>query len=357
MRWLLMIASTLLMACSGTQITHSCDSTDAFEIKCNIQQPEDLAVLPDNKGLLVAEFADVGENNGHFSHYIHANGSYRILFPTKGNNTTSEMESTDPVSADLNWGEKNCRPTATISPHGIHFSKRDETYQLLAINHGENEQVLMFEVVLEPEVNLINRGCVNFPESAFLNDVVALPGGGLAASTMLDKNHQIIGAIKGLSGRDTGFVWRWSATTGLAQLKNTQGAMPNGLEIDKSGEHLFINMYLNDKVVKYSLADEQPLASITIKGPDNSSWSDNGKLIISSHPGPLTEYILCVNLRKGSCGSSFDLVAVDVENMTSKILYQHKGGGPFGPATIAVQDKDLWYLGSFAGDRLAILKL
>jgi hypothetical protein len=66
----------------------------------------------------------------------------------------------------------------------------------------------------------------------------------------------------------------------------------------------------------------------------------------------------CFGLTEGSCGGGYDIIAVDPENPDQpETLYSHPGGGPFGPATVAVPYKGKLYAGSFSGDRMASIAI
>ena len=82
----------------------------------------------------------------------------------------------DNITAGKNsmlWGEAACAAPSVLSPHGIHLSERENTLQLLVVNHSATEQVLFYEVIASADTDtppiLEWRGCVEFPEHAVLN--------------------------------------------------------------------------------------------------------------------------------------------------------------------------------------------
>jgi hypothetical protein len=357
-----LLALVLLSACSSSEAVKTCLSKGDFIVHCGIALPEDLAVLPEAKGVLISELGALEKEPGRLSLFTTASASldssYRVLYELKQDEP--EGAKTEGLQAESslagNWGEPLCQPEALFSPHGIHLSQRGDSWQLLVVNHGDVEQVQFFEVQLQPEVSLQFRGCVNFPEPAYLNDVVALPDGGFAVTHMMAKDKVAWGQLKGMLGLDTGFVWRWSPQNGLRQIAHSEGGMPNGIESDATGEHLFINMYMSNRVDKLRLSDERVLASIEVSSPDNSSWSASGELVVASHTAGIQAMLDCFEVRTGSCGAAFDLLAIEPASMKQSTLYRHPGGGEFGAATIAVQHQGQWILGSFSGDRVAIMK-
>ena len=65
----------------------------------------------------------------------------------------------------------------------------------------------------------------------------------------------------------------------------------------------------------------------------------------------------CFGLTKGSCGSGYELIAVDTKSGLTEVIFRADKGGVFGPATVAVPYRGKLYAGSFSGDRLAEITL
>jgi hypothetical protein len=95
---------------------------------------------------------------------------------------------------------------------------------------------------------------------------------------------------------------------------------------------------------------------VKVANIDNSAWLDDGRLLLASHTSPLTMRP-CFGLTKGSCGSGYELVAVDTKSGVTEVIFGANKGGPFGPATVAVPYQGKLYAGSFSGDRLAEITL
>ncbi len=153
-------------------------------------------------------------------------------------------------------------------------------------------------------------------------------------------------------GRNTGFVWRWSPDRELSRVEGSVGSMPNGLAVGADGDSLFVNMYTGSEVRRVSLSQGTILDRVDVKHPDNSDWSSDGRLIVASHHTSMMEMMHCFDVTQGSCGGAFEIVAIAPDTLEKEVIFKHDGGGPFGPATIAVKSGDSWYLGSFSGDRL-----
>jgi hypothetical protein len=351
--WLCFITSASINIADADIIQH-CTNTTSLEIECGLVQIEDIAVIPNTNMMIFAEFGDIGKKSANIGIYDPIRQDYKTLF---------DEHSPTAILGD-NWGEKNCIWPQTISPHGIHYSERtlddgQNAQQLLVVNHGHREQILFFQLTQshQGKFDLQAKGCVTFPKLAKINDVVALDNGDFAATHMFHAKHELYNQLKAFMGYNTGFVYHWNRQTGLKQLKNSFGSLPNGIEANADKNLLFINMYFENTVKVYSLKKNQFIGSFHVEQPDNSSWSLNGELLVASHKTSFVEILDCFDLSKGSCGGAFDIIALNPNTGTQRTVYSNSGGEPFGPATIAVEfkhnDNTKLLMGSFSGDRIA----
>ena len=346
------IVVSLLAVVACSDIETACVPQGNVTPICGIQMPEDLVALPDAGGLLIAEYGDGGKLDGDLVWYQpDAAGTF---VPLVDSNTIAQG-----ADGQL-WGEADCPVPDKLSPHGIHLSQRAGALQLLVVNHSTREDVLFYEV--QPSSNpvtaptLVWRGCVAFPEEAVLNDVAALPDGGFAVTHMYARENQILAQFKSLLGLNKGHVWRWSPGSGIHIIANSAARMPNGIEVSADGKTIWVNNYIEQELRQYDVASEQRLATITIPNIDNSSWLADGRLVLASHTSPLT-MTPCFGLLEGSCGSPYQLIAVDTETGETETLFTAEGGGVFGPATVAIEYQGVLYAGSFSGDRIARITL
>src|SRR5215510_431131 len=109
---LLLLVSLGPIACGSTPAITSCEPIGHAAPLCGFQNPEDLALLPDGRHVVVSEYGDVGLRPGRISLLDLASGGHESLFaggPSAGPGT---------------WGDPHCEAPALCSPHGIHLSKR-----------------------------------------------------------------------------------------------------------------------------------------------------------------------------------------------------------------------------------------
>ena len=334
------------------RVEFSCDPDGEVIPICGVQMPEDLEAMPDGGGILISEYGDGGKLPGALTWFQPAQGStFTRLVDSR--NVTQD-------AGEQNWGQPDCAAPDLLSPHGIELSKRGDSLQLLVVNHSNREHVLFYEVLpsssKKTAPRLSWRGCVVFPEHAVLNDVVALPDGGFAVTHMYNRENHTLAQIKSSLGFNNGHVWRWSPGSGLHVMANTSARLPNGIEVAEDGKSIWVNNYLEQELRQYDITSEQLLATIKVPNIDNSAWLADGRLLLASHTSPLT-MSSCFGLTRGSCGSPYELVAVDTALGTTEVIFRTQKGGPFGPATVAIEYQGKLYAGSFSGDRLAQIPL
>lgn len=345
-----LLALALALAGCG-RIETSCATVGNVKPLCGVQMPEDIEVLPNEGGLLIAEYGHNGELTGDLVWYQPGPEATFVALVTNDNITTGAGEL---------WGSADCAVPDKLSPHGIHLSKRGATHQLLVVNHSSYEQVLFYEVKTSSDPQLPPalewRGCVTFPEYAVLNDVAAVAGAGFAVTHMYNRESQAMAQFKSLLGINKGHVWLWYPGKPATILPNSSARLPNGIEVADDGRSVWVNNYIDQQVKQHALPSGEVLAAIHVPNIDNSAWLPDGRLLQASHKSPMG-MMPCFGVTEGTCAAGYELIAVDTATGTSETLFSSSKGELFGPATVAVQYKGKLYAGSFSGDRLAEITL
>jgi hypothetical protein len=322
-----------------------CEPGAGITPDCRFQNPEDLALLPSGRGILVSQFGTMdGSAPGNIARYDSAEGRIDVLFPA------------GKVIDERAWGDPDCPPpdAVTFAPHGIDLDRRSSGEPvLLVVNHGSRESIEFFEVQeSDGATRLAWRGCALGPQDAYFNDVVASSDGGFWVTHMMPKSSQAVSTLLGLVlGRDTGFVYRWQPDVGFRKVSGSDGSMPNGIEKSADETHLFINMYFGGEVRKLDLATGEAVAVAKLASPDNSAWAEDGRLLVASHTDNITEFLRCGDLTEGSCGFAFEIVALDADDLSGFAWLAHRGA-PMGGVTVALQVGSELFLGTYAGDRI-----
>lgn len=347
------LAAAALAACSSPrEAITDCAAVDNARPVCGFQNPEDLALLPDARVLVVSQMGKLDEASpGGLVFFDPASDARTQAFPVPGS---------DASIAQAGWGDPACPgpPGEAFSPHGLDLAKRpDGTLALWVVNHGGRETIELFQVNDVAGAAAVEwRGCVPAPEGSMLNDVAGLPDGGFVATWFLAKAHPLRDSLLAMIGFSNGHVLEWQPGAGWKKVPNSDARLPNGIAASRDGETLFVNVYLGDEVRKLARRSGELLAKVEIPSPDNLNWTPDGKLLVASHNAPLNEVMACGELEHGQCPFHFAVVLLDPDDMRVASVYENSGP-PMGAGTSALQVGDELIIGTFAGDRLLRAKL
>ena len=334
---ILTLSSVGLMAEAAKPVEQpNCATVGNAQAICGFPAPEDIDVMPDGKHLLLSHFGGLeGE---------HPLPLYLFDTETLKAETIAYVKENAPKRWDDNGCESN--PGDVFAAHGIDISQRqDGPWQLLAVNHTR-ESVEMFEIVEQQgKPALAWRGCVVMPPQSQLNDVAALPGGGLLVSHMVELNGQDMMTAMTRTG-DTGNLWRWLPGKGVDKLPGSDTNLTNGVAVSKDGRHVFIAEGGEGFVTKIDYATGEELGKVKAF-PDNFSWAPDGKLLVTGISGPLPETCFTT----GPCLAPFKVQSIDPDTMKLTVLHEQVGP-PMGAGTVGVVVGDYLYAGSFVGNQL-----
>jgi hypothetical protein len=92
---------------------------------------------------------------------------------------------------------------------------------------------------------------------------------------------------------------------------------------------------------------------IAVEHPDNLTWARDGRLLVTGQNTRMADMLRCGEV-EGSCGVSFQVLAVDTETFEAELLLEH-AGAPMGAGTVALEVGPELVIGSFRGDRVVHL--
>lgn len=357
-RALPMLLALAGLACSEPvePITTCAPHGDAHPV-CGVQNPEDLALLPDASGVVVSEYGGMqAERAGRLSLLDAAGEERRVLFEGESGREGETAQAPGP------WGDPDCAgpPAPGFSPHGIDLARRaDGRLQLLVVTHGERESVELFEVLKGgDDWRLAWRGCALPPDGSWLNDVVALPGpeGGFLVSHMLPRRWgplQLLELLRAAAfGARSGHVLDWRPGEGFATVPGSEVAFANGVEISADGATLFVNATLGDEVVRVDRESGTVTGRVAVPAPDNLTWAADGRLLVASLRGEWETLLACGEIERGVCPLPYAIVAVDPESLATEVIHESGPDTPMGAGTVGLQVGEALWVGTFAGDRL-----
>lgn len=336
-----------------------CESDETFTVYCNYQNPEDLAVLPDGRHILVSEFGAIVPLSP-----TNVQGNLSLLDTTDGRKKNLEIEMSDNV-----WGDPECqRDSMVLSPHGIDINERlDGSYQLAIVNHMPTETIELFELrEINDAWSLTWRGCVNAPVHGYFNDVALSSNGSFYVSQMYDKNISLFMlAVLDNTKEDTGYVYHWRRQNGFERLVNTDGAFPNGVELSDDENNLFINYAFGNKTSKYNLMSNSIEASFSMNGiPDNITVDGDYIWVGAQDHSGLDSLIYCGVFAKdvfedpmiNQCPLPFAAYQLRQSDLSLVNSYKYSNT-VMGTATVALSLNGELYIGTYHGDRIASVEL
>lgn len=303
---------------------------------CAFNDPEDLADLTGTPWLIVSEAA--------------TNGSSGLAAYDTRSGTIIHF-----VATDLG-------PSCALGSRGggIGLRRDGDSYRLVRILHsgaGGGDAVESFRVGIIGGRPALNRiGCVSAPSPYFLNDITPLPDGGFAATHMFDRSVPRDQREKAfLGGSPTGYVVRWSPTTGWTRIPDTAGVFPNGIDASADGQWLVFAESYGHAINRIRLDGSGRVRVPLAMQPDNVTALDNTRFIVVGGTGrPLVSTRRCPELRRPGCG--FPAVAAEIDFASSTVRTIAVGGGGSTPGfSVGVVKGQKLYLGTAFGDRITIL--
>ena len=332
-----------------------CESDDTLTVYCDFQNPEDLAVLPDGRHILVSEFGAIIPLSP-----VNVRGNLSLLDTTDGTKKNIEIEMSDNV-----WGDPECeRENMILSPHGIDINQRlDGSYQLAIVNHMPTETIELFELIeINDAWSLRWKGCVDAPEHGYFNDVALMSNGSFYVSQMYDKNISLLMlAVMDTTKEDTGFVYHWTRQNGFERIINTDGAFPNGVELSNDESNLFINYAFGNKISKYNLSSKTIEASFNMNGiPDNITIDGDYLWVGTQDYSGLDSLIYCGVFAKDTfedpminqCPLPFAAYHLKQSDLSLVNSYKYSNT-VMGTVTVALSMNGQLYFGTYHGDRIA----
>jgi len=340
--WIAIGVVAILAGCTDDEqmLKSDCGTDQQLTLYCGFQNPEDIALTPDGKFLIVTEFGGVPNSRpGKLSLFSFAENARQELDIQIRENT---------------WGDPDCpRDDVLVSPHGLDLITRsDGRYQLAITNHLPGETVEFFELFGDGGAwKLVWRGCVAAPQNKVFNDVALTGEGAFYATSMYDADMTFADIMAaGSVLADTGSVWRWNRSMGFDVVPGTNGSFPNGIGLSDDENYLYINYWFAKKTVKFDIEALRVEHIHTAGRPDNLSVID-GDIWVANHDITLNEMSDCPADIK-QCLHPFTIHILSGEDLSVRKSFSFDSHA-FGGATVAVPANDRVWLGTFHGDRLA----
>ena len=324
------------------QPLEGCESNAELNVYCDFMNPEDLALTPDEKFLIVAEFG----------------GMAPLVEMKSGKLSFFNLKEKTKINANISfgnndWGSKDCSRSsdAPFGPHGIDLIQRDDgRFQLAVVSHHPKESIEMFELIENNGWVLEWKGCIDVDGQYYFNDVSLDTAGNFYATHMFDSDFSLIRALWNVFAKsDTGFVVKWNTDDSFENLAFTSGSFPNGIALDQNNNNLIVNYNLGDKSILFNLATKESIRVFEYNSPDNVIIKD-GYAWIANHDHTVAESLRCGEMI--TCPLPFSINKLSLLDFSLINSYKFESKN-MGIGTVGLpHDGSLW-IGSYKSDRLA----
>ena len=233
-----------------------------------------------------------------------------------------------------------------FTSHGLYlFQGGGPVERLLVVGHGEREAIEVFNVDIRgPVPALIWIGCVIAPEPIGLNSVRGLTDGGFITTNFLPRGSTPEARQRMSDGEKNGELWEWHPNGKWQKVPGSEAAGANGVEMSKDGKTLYMAAWGSQSFVRLSRGekkvrrDEVPLGFRV----DNIHWAADGSLI-------------AVGQGTGANERRWQGVKIDPATLKVSEVMNRANVPGFGAGTVAAEVGKSWWIGSYIGDRIAIV--
>jgi len=299
---------------------------------CGQQGPEDLVVVPGGAWVVTGVFGGAGGLN-----VIRVSDRTS----TKVYPAASAMDKFDRKAYPACPGPPDISKFTT---HGLSLLPgRRNIHRLFVVGHGGREAIEVFELdarrgEMPPVLTWI--GCAVAADPIGLNSVRGLPDGGFIASNFLPRGVPPAATQRMMAGEKNGELWEWHAASGWKKVPGSEAAGANGLEISNDGKWFYVAAWGSQSFFRLSRNGTAPSRDEIRLGfrVDNIRFAQDGSLLAA-----------------GQADGASVVVKVNPDTMAAREIVRRRDDTVFRGGTVAVEiGADLW-IGSFQGDRIAVI--
>jgi hypothetical protein len=229
-----------------------------------------------------------------------------------------------------------------FTTHGIYVEPGNAPVRkIFTVGHGARESIEIFEVDTRGDAPIATwLGCAVAPDPIGLNSVRGLPDGGFIASNFLPRGGTREATQRMREGERNGELWEWHTATGWVKVPGSESAGANGLELSEDGATLYVAAWGTQSFFRLSRGaspvqrDEVPLGFRV----DNIHWARDGSLLAT-----------------GQAERSWKTVKIDPRTLAVSEVLAQPDALEFNGGTAVAEVGDAFWVGSFRGNRIAIV--
>jgi len=304
--------------------------TPASDVVCGQQAPEDLVALG-------PQWVVAGAYNG--------TGGIALIRVSDRMSYTAY-----PAPAAKNRPDSKTYPGCPGPPaadkfltHGVYVQPGNgPVHKLFVVGHGARESIEVFEVDTAPATPVVTWiGCVVAPDPIGLNSVRGLPDGGFITTNFLPRGGTQAATQKMMGGEKNGELWEWHAASGWQKIPGSEASGANGVELSSDGRTLYVAAWGSQSFIRMSRGrtpverQEIPLGFRV----DNLHYARDGSLLAA-----------------GQATGASEIVKIDPKTLAVTKLVHRMDDASFAGGTVAVEVGSQLWVGSFSGDRIALVR-
>jgi hypothetical protein len=305
-----------------------CVAGGGIQFVCKQQGPEDLVVVPGGEWVVASAFGRPGGIN---------------LIRVK-DRTTTRIYPADSAKDELDQAYDACPgpPDAkNFTSHGLSLLPgKKNVHRLFVVGHGAREAIEIFELDAQPKTPTLKWiGCAVAADPIGLNSVRGLADGGFIASNFLPRGGTQAATQRMMAGEKNGELWEWHSASGWQKVPDSEAAGANGLEMSADGKTLFVAAWGSQSFFRLSRGSAPPKRDEIPLGfrVDNIRWARDGSILAAGQGAVETV-----------------VVKIDPKTLAVKDVLRRPPGNGFAGGTVAVEVGNSYWVGSFAGDRIAV---
>jgi hypothetical protein len=306
-----------------------CVDTADVQFVCGQQGPEDLVVVPGGAWVVTGVFGGSGGIN-----LIRVSDRTS----TKAYPAASAKDQLDAKTYTSCPGPPD---VSKFTTHGLSLLPgRGNVHRLFVVGHGGREAIEVFELDARPKTPVLKWiGCAVAADPIGLNSVRGLPDGGFIASNFLPRGGGQAATQRMMTGEKNGELWEWHTASGWQKVPGSEAAGANGLEMSADGKTLYVAAWGSQSFFRLSHGASTPTRNEIPLGfrVDNIRWARDGSILAA-----------------GQGAGETVVVKVDPRTLAVKEILKRPAGNGFAGGTVAVEVGGSYWVGSFAGDRIAV---
>ena len=307
-----------------------CVDASDIQFVCGQQGPEDLVVVPGGAWVVASALAGSGGIN-----VIRVSDKTS----TKAYPAASAKDRLDAKIYNRCPGPPD---VSKFTTHGLSLVPgRGNVHRLFVVGHGAREAIEVFELDARPTPPMLTWiGCAVAADPIGLNSVRGLADGGFITSNFLPRGGAPSAMQGMMTGAKNGELWEWHTASGWQKVAGSEAAGANGLEMSEDGKTLYVAAWGSQSFFRLSRGSGTPKRDEIPLGfrVDNIRWARDGSVLAA-----------------GQGTGQTVVVKVNPRTLQVTEVLKRAGQNGFNGGTVAVEVGGSYWVGSFAGDRIAIL--